>query len=335
MMNGLLFSLPGTPVIYYGDEIGMGDNIYLGDRNAVRTPMQWNADRNAGFSTANPQRLYLPVVIDPEYHSQAVNVEAQQENPNSLLVVDAATHRSAQPLPGVRPRHARDPPPRQPQGPGLPAPLRRREHPRRRQPVAVRPARRARPRRAPRSPCPSSCSAAPSSRRSATCRYFITLGPHGFYWFSLRAPAPRRPRRSARGAGPPAPRRRRATGVSCSPPTGGAAPASPRRGSRSSPATAGTPGARRPCERPRSSTSVPFAVGRAGLPPSSRSCRWSTATASPRPMSCPVTRAVGADGDAVPADHGHAAIAWVDVAAREEPVAALRRAPSMTRSWTR
>ncbi len=85
MMNGLLFSMPGTPIIYYGDEIGMGDNIYLGDRNAVRTPMQWDSDRNAGFSSANPQRLYLPVIIDPEYHAQAINVAAQQENPNSLL----------------------------------------------------------------------------------------------------------------------------------------------------------------------------------------------------------------------------------------------------------
>jgi maltose alpha-D-glucosyltransferase/alpha-amylase len=85
MMNGLLFSLPGTPVIYYGDEIGMGDNIYLGDRNGVRTPMQWSADRNAGFSQANPQKLYLPVVIDPEYHSAALHVEAQQNNPHSLL----------------------------------------------------------------------------------------------------------------------------------------------------------------------------------------------------------------------------------------------------------
>jgi maltose alpha-D-glucosyltransferase / alpha-amylase len=85
MMNGLLFSMPGTPIVYYGDEIGMGDNIYLGDRNAVRTPMQWNSDRNAGFSDANPQRLFLPVIIDPEYHSQAVNVEAQAQNPNSLL----------------------------------------------------------------------------------------------------------------------------------------------------------------------------------------------------------------------------------------------------------
>jgi maltose alpha-D-glucosyltransferase/alpha-amylase len=85
MTNGLLFSLPGTPVLYYGDEIGMGDNIYLGDRNGVRTPMQWSADRNAGFSAANPQRLYLPVIIDPEYHASAINVEAQQNNPHSLL----------------------------------------------------------------------------------------------------------------------------------------------------------------------------------------------------------------------------------------------------------
>ena len=85
LMNALLFSLPGTPVLYYGDEIGMGDNIYLGDRNGVRTPMQWSADRNAGFSRANPQRLYLPVIVDPEYHHETVNVEAQQANPSSLL----------------------------------------------------------------------------------------------------------------------------------------------------------------------------------------------------------------------------------------------------------
>ncbi|MEO6197112.1 MAG: maltose alpha-D-glucosyltransferase [Dehalococcoidia bacterium] len=85
LMNGLLFSLPGTPVIYYGDEIGMGDNIYLGDRNGVRTPMQWSADRNAGFSRANPQRLYMPIILDPEYHYETVNVEAQQNNSHSLL----------------------------------------------------------------------------------------------------------------------------------------------------------------------------------------------------------------------------------------------------------
>jgi len=85
LLNILLFSMPGTPVIYYGDEIGMGDNIYVGDRNGVRTPMQWSADRNAGFSGANPQKLYLPIIIDPEYHYEAVNVEAHQGNPRSLL----------------------------------------------------------------------------------------------------------------------------------------------------------------------------------------------------------------------------------------------------------
>lgn len=80
----LLFTLPGTPVLYYGDEIGMGDNYYLGDRDGVRTPMQWSPDRNAGFSGANPQRLLLPVIIDPEYHYETVNVENQQRNPSSL-----------------------------------------------------------------------------------------------------------------------------------------------------------------------------------------------------------------------------------------------------------
>jgi maltose alpha-D-glucosyltransferase/alpha-amylase len=85
LMNALLFSLPGTPVLYYGDEIGMGDNFYLGDRNGVRTPMQWSPDRNAGFSRANPQRLYLPVIVDPGYHYETVNVEAQDANPHSLL----------------------------------------------------------------------------------------------------------------------------------------------------------------------------------------------------------------------------------------------------------
>jgi maltose alpha-D-glucosyltransferase / alpha-amylase len=85
LLNSLLFSLTGTPVIYYGDEIGMGDNIYLGDRNGVRTPMQWSADRNAGFSRANPQKLFLPVIVDAEHHYETVNVEAQQQNPSSLL----------------------------------------------------------------------------------------------------------------------------------------------------------------------------------------------------------------------------------------------------------
>ncbi|MEQ8549758.1 MAG: maltose alpha-D-glucosyltransferase [Cyclobacteriaceae bacterium] len=85
LINTLLYSLPGTPVIYYGDEIGMGDNFYLGDRDGVRTPMQWSPDRNAGFSKANPQELYLPTILDPEHHYESVNVETQQSNPYSLL----------------------------------------------------------------------------------------------------------------------------------------------------------------------------------------------------------------------------------------------------------
>ncbi len=90
----------------------MGDNIYLGDRNGVRTPMQWSADRNAGFSPANPQRLYLPVIIDPEYHYEAVNVETQQQQPALAALVDEAPDRPAQALPGLRPRHAGVPPAR-------------------------------------------------------------------------------------------------------------------------------------------------------------------------------------------------------------------------------
>jgi len=85
LMNSLLLSMPGSPIIYYGDEIGMGDNIYLGDRNGVRTPMQWSPDRNAGFSRADPQRLFLPPIMDPIYGFEAVNVEAQSRDPSSLL----------------------------------------------------------------------------------------------------------------------------------------------------------------------------------------------------------------------------------------------------------
>ena len=85
LMNSLLFTMPGTPIIYYGDEIGMGDNVYLGDRNGVRTPMQWSSDRNAGFSRTDPARLYFPVIMDPVYGYESVNVEAQERSPFSLL----------------------------------------------------------------------------------------------------------------------------------------------------------------------------------------------------------------------------------------------------------
>jgi maltose alpha-D-glucosyltransferase/alpha-amylase len=85
LLNSLLLSFPGTPILYYGDELGMGDNIYLGDRNGVRTPMQWTSDRNAGFSKCDPARLYFPVVMDPIYGYQVVNVEAQLSDQSSLL----------------------------------------------------------------------------------------------------------------------------------------------------------------------------------------------------------------------------------------------------------
>jgi maltose alpha-D-glucosyltransferase/alpha-amylase len=85
LLNSILLSFPGTPIIYYGDEIGMGDNIYLGDRHGVRTPMQWSADRNGGFSRANPARLSSPVIMDPVFGYEAINVEAQRDDPSSLL----------------------------------------------------------------------------------------------------------------------------------------------------------------------------------------------------------------------------------------------------------
>jgi maltose alpha-D-glucosyltransferase/alpha-amylase len=85
LMNSLLLSMPGSPILYYGDEIGMGDNVFIGDRNGVRTPMQWSPDRNAGFSRADPQQLYLPPIMDPIYGYQSTNVEAQIRDPSSLL----------------------------------------------------------------------------------------------------------------------------------------------------------------------------------------------------------------------------------------------------------
>jgi maltose alpha-D-glucosyltransferase/alpha-amylase len=85
LFHGLLFSLPGSPILYYGDEIGMGDNIHLGDRDSVRTPMQWSPDRNGGFSSADFEQLYLPLLMDPVYGYQAVNVEAQRRNAGSFL----------------------------------------------------------------------------------------------------------------------------------------------------------------------------------------------------------------------------------------------------------
>ena len=85
LLHSLLLSLPGTPILYYGDEIGMGDNVFLDDRAGVRTPMQWSGDRNAGFSRADSQRLYAPVIMDPLYGYQVINVKSQEHDPASLL----------------------------------------------------------------------------------------------------------------------------------------------------------------------------------------------------------------------------------------------------------
>ena len=106
LLNSLLLSMPGTPVLYYGDEIGMGDNIYLGDRDGVRTPMQWSPDRNGGFSRADPARLFLPAIQDPIYGFDAVNVEAQLQKPGEPPQLDAPDDRDPPQPPGARARHA-------------------------------------------------------------------------------------------------------------------------------------------------------------------------------------------------------------------------------------
>ena len=169
LMNSLLLSMPGTPIVYYGDEIGMGDNIFLGDRDGVRTPMQWSPDRNGGFSRADPARLYLPPIMDAIYGYEAVNVEAQQRDPSSLLnwmkrmIAVRQAHQAfgRGTLRLLYPRNRK-----------ILAYLREHEgdrDPVRRQPLALGPGGRARPRRVPRPSSRSSCSAAARSRRSAIC----------------------------------------------------------------------------------------------------------------------------------------------------------------------
>ena len=207
LLNGLLFSLPGTPVLYYGDEIGMGDNVFLGDRNGVRTPMQWSADRNAGFSRANPQRLILPIIIDPEYHYEAINVEAQQNNPNSLLwwtkrlialrkrfqafgrgtieFLTPANYRVLAFVRELRDERARD-------GPG------------RRQPLALRAVRRAGPGEV-EGDAPVELFGHTEFPAIGELPYLLTLGGYAFYWFSLEPPPS--------GEGEEAGRRLRAAGA--------------------------------------------------------------------------------------------------------------------------
>ena len=186
LMNSLLLSFPGTPIIYYGDEIGMGDNIYLGDRNGVRTPMQWTPDRNGGFSRADPARLYAPTIMDPVYGYESVNVEAQSRSLSSLLSGHQAADRGAQIDAGLRPRHHDLHPPGKPLGAVLRAPVSRTRS------SSASPICRDR-RRRPNSICPPWKDRIPLEMLGRTrfppigeLPYMITLAPYGFYWFELQ-----------------------------------------------------------------------------------------------------------------------------------------------------
>ena len=185
LMHAILFSLPGSPVLYYGDEIAMGDNVYLGDRDGVRTPMQWTGDRNGGFSRADFAQLYAPPLMDPVYGYQAVNVEAQLRTPDLAAALAAALHRAAQGAPGVRPRHLRaaDAGERADLRPH--PPLRGRRDAVRAQPRALRAGGRARPLARTRAATRSRCSGARASRAIGELPYLLTLAPRGFYWFQL------------------------------------------------------------------------------------------------------------------------------------------------------
>jgi maltose alpha-D-glucosyltransferase/alpha-amylase len=189
LLNCLLLTLPGSPIIYYGDEIGMGDNIYLGDRNGVRTPMQWSRDRNAGFSTAEEGRLYLPVINDPVYGYQTINVDAQSRTPSSLL-------NTMKRLIAVRKRHRAF-------GRGTIAFLRPRNPSvlaffreyaddlilvvanlsERSQPVELDLSRY-------RGAVPFELLGETRFPPVGEPPYFLSLGPHGFYWFRLERAAP-------------------------------------------------------------------------------------------------------------------------------------------------
>ena len=184
LFHALLFSLPGSPIMYYGDEIGMGDNVYLGDRDSVRTPMQWNPDRNAGFSRADFAQLYLPIIMDPVYGYQAVNVEAQQRHPNSLLhwVRNLVHIRKQHPVFGSGSFEALTP-----SNPKVLAFLRRSEDDTvlvvanmsaTAQPVELDLSRFA-------GRVPVELLGGTPFPPIGELEYLLTLGPHGFYWFKL------------------------------------------------------------------------------------------------------------------------------------------------------
>ena len=194
LLHAILFSLPGTPVLYYGDEIGMGDNVYLGDRDGVRTPMQWTGDRNGGFSRADFAQLYLPPLMDPVYGYQAVNVEAQLRTPTSLLrwLHRFIALRKEHPVFGLGTlRAARA---RQPADLRARPPLRGGHRALRPQPRPLGAAVELDLVRSSTGWSRRRCSAARASRAIGELPYLLTLAPRGFFWFQLR----RRSERDAR-----------------------------------------------------------------------------------------------------------------------------------------
>ena len=188
LFHALLLSLPGSPVLYYGDEIGMGDNIFLGDRDGVRTPMQWTPDRNAGFSSSDFEQLYLPPIMDPVYGYQAVNVEAQRRNPGSFLhwvrrMLDARSRHPQLALGTYEHVQVSNPAVFvYVRGAGG---LRREPDPVRGQPVAAGAAGGGAAAAATTGGRRWSCWARWRSRAIGELTYLLTLPPHGFFWFEL------------------------------------------------------------------------------------------------------------------------------------------------------
>ena len=185
LMTAILFCLPGSPILYYGDEIGMGDNVYLGDRDGVRTPMQWTGDRNGGFSTGDFAQMYAPPSMDPVYGYQAVNVEAQLRTPTSQLrwMRRFIALRKEHPVFGLGEYRAA--------GPGEREDLLPRAQPRRRhdslrpQPLALGAGGRTRPLRDYEGRHPEEMFGHSRFPRIGSLPYLLTLAPRGFFWFRL------------------------------------------------------------------------------------------------------------------------------------------------------
>ncbi len=185
LMNSMLLSMPGSPIIYYGDEIGMGDNFFLGDRNGVRTPMQWSPDRNAGFSRADPQRLYLPPIMDPIYGYEVRERRSADPRPFFAAELDEAHASDAQAVAGIRPRHDEVHPARQSQGARVSARVRRRHDSVRGEPRLVRRSRSSWICRTYKGTVPIEMLGRTPFPPVGDLPYMLTLPGYAFYWFKL------------------------------------------------------------------------------------------------------------------------------------------------------